>query len=336
MIAGSIPNQTHPRIRPLDPARDLGQLADLIEEAFQQELTEEGMRVLREIRILSRLGPLTYLLGGLGPGPEGMLTGFVWEEDRQLVGNVTVTRASVHAAHWQISNVAVRARYRRQGIARSLVETALGHVDRRGGKSAYLYVRDDNLGALTLYAQLGFVEVDRITELWKQGDTARRGDRPAAQEATALERLPAARREALYTLVRLAEGAGQRWLQPARRRQYVHSADERLARWIESLFTAESTSYWGMMDGQALCAGAVLRATRLWNSAPHRLQAWVHPDWREQVEGALAADVDAICGQLARRRMRVALPECERALMDALSARGFAVVRTLVLMRREM
>ncbi|MBN1640054.1 MAG: GNAT family N-acetyltransferase [Anaerolineae bacterium] len=338
MIARSIPNQTSPCIRPLNPARDLGQLADLIEEAFQLELTAGGMQVLREIRMLSRLGPLTYLLDGLGSGAESMFTGFVWEESQQLVGNVTVTRPVGRERRWQLSNVAVRADYRRRGIARALVEAALEYILHRGGESAYLYVRDDNPGALTLYARLGFVEVDRVSELWKQAGmraTRRAADKAAAAPAV-LSRLPASRGEALYGLARLAEGPGQRWLYPAQRRQYVLPADERLLRWIESLFTAERAFYWGAMDGQTLCAGAVLRATRLWNRSPHRLQAWVHPQWRGRVEQQLAADLDAILARLAPRRAHVSLPACESTLAAALGDAGFAELRTLILMRLEL
>ena len=62
-------------IRPLDPARDLGQLADLIENAFGEELAEGGGRVLQEIRFLSMLGPLSYLFVSTGSELNGLLTG---------------------------------------------------------------------------------------------------------------------------------------------------------------------------------------------------------------------------------------------------------------------
>jgi ribosomal protein S18 acetylase RimI-like enzyme len=331
LIAGSISNSTHPHIRPLNPARDLGQLADLIEEAFERELTEGGMRVLREIRVLSRLGPLTFLLDGLGPGSESMFTGFVWEEGGRLLGNVSVSRPTGQARRWQISNVAVRAGYRRQGIARQLVEAALDHAAQRGGGNAYLFVRDDNLGALTLYAKLGFVEVDRMTEL-RRGRIAQ-GRRSAMRRAAHLHPLPPARGGDMYALVRVAEGAGPRWLAPPRRRQFAPSTDDRVLRWIESLFTGERTSQWAMIDGDALRAGAVLRHTRLWNRSPHRLRLWVHPEWRGRLETELAADVDAILRQLPPRRTQTTLPDREHVLTDALLDTGFARVRTLILMR---
>ena len=52
-------------IRPLHPARDLDGLACLIEQAFGEELSEGGEQILRELRLLSRLGPLSLVLAGL-------------------------------------------------------------------------------------------------------------------------------------------------------------------------------------------------------------------------------------------------------------------------------
>ena len=135
-------------IRPLNPGRDLGQLADLVENAFGDELSTSGARVIREIRLLSKLGPLNYLLLGMSSEVDGMFTGFVWEQDGRVVGNVTVNRPTGHPHKWQISNVAVLDVYRRQGIGRSLVEAAVDLIVRRGGRSAYLFARDDNPSAL--------------------------------------------------------------------------------------------------------------------------------------------------------------------------------------------
>lgn len=56
----------------------------------------------------------------------------------------------------QILNVAVRARMRRRGIARSLVAFAIAAGRRRGAKIAVLEVRKSNLGARRLYESLGF------------------------------------------------------------------------------------------------------------------------------------------------------------------------------------
>ncbi len=318
-------------IRPLNPARDLGQLADLIENAFGAELTEGGQRILREIRILSWLGPLNYVLAASDPETDSMFTGFVWVADGQVIGNVTVNRPTGHAYRWQISNVAVLDRYRRQGIGRQLVEAAVEYAESHNGQTAYLFVRDDNPPAIQLYRSLGFTEVDSTTELkWRLTSQPHAGSLPDPDP------LPVAQGEALYRLVRAAEGAGRRWLYGIHRAQYVSSVEDQFGRWLESLFTGQAEYRWGMGDGRELYAAGILKHTRLWNRGPHRLQLWVHPNARGQVESALVHDVVHILSGKALRTTYVALPDCEQAAIDALMDVGFTKVRTLVLMRRDL
>ena len=125
-------------IRSVDPAYDLGQLADLLQHAFGEELTRNGEQVLRELRVLSALGPLNALFTGTGSEVGGMFTGFVWEHDGRLVGNVTVNRPTRHPARWQVSNVAVLEGYRGRGIGRQLVDAAIELILRRGGRIAVI------------------------------------------------------------------------------------------------------------------------------------------------------------------------------------------------------
>ena len=316
-------------IRPLNPARDLGQLADLIENAFGHELSEDGMRVLREIRLLSWLGPLNYLLDGSSSDIDRMFSGFVWEQNGRVVGNVTVNRPTGHASRWQISNVAVLDRFRRRGIGQKLVAAAIDLVLKRGGQTVYLFVRDDNPAALRLYRAFGFTEVDRTTDL----QLAPLPVRASPPHTQLLHPLRPAHGHSLYDLVRRAEGTGRRWLYTIRRSQYVESPDQRLLRRIESLFTAETRLCWGVHDETDMRAAVILRATRLWNLRPHRLQLWVHPNWRGRIEDRLVQDIVSILSQSAARATLVSLPDCEERAIEALLGHGFCQVRTLMLMR---
>jgi ribosomal protein S18 acetylase RimI-like enzyme len=319
-------------IRPLNPARDLGQLADLIENAFGHELTDDGMRVLREIRLLSWLGPLNVLLDGSSSDIDGMFRGFVWEQDGRVVGNVTVNRPTGHTSRWQISNVAVLDRFRRQGIGQKLVEAAIDLVVKRGGQTAYLLVRHDNPAALRLYRAFGFAEVDRTTDLKLDPLPVR----ASPLRTQLLHRLRPAQEHSLYDLVRRAEGTGRRWLYTIRRSQYVQSPDQRLLRRLESLFTSETRLCWGTHDETDMHAAMILRATRLWNMRPHRLQLWVHPNWRGRIEDRLAQDIVSILSQSAVRATLVSLPDCEERAIEALIEHGFRQVRTLILMRLDV
>jgi hypothetical protein len=80
-------------------------------------------------------------------------------------------------------------------------------------------------------------------------------------------------------------------------------------------------------------AAVILRATRLWNPRPHRLQLWVDPNWRGRIEDRLAQDIVSILSQSAARATLISLPGCEERAIEALHRHGFQQVRTLILMR---
>ncbi len=65
----------------------------------------------------------------------------------------------VDEAH--IATIAVHPDFRRRGIARELMVTAIRECITHGAVSATLEVRQHNLGAITLYRQLGFEAVGR-------------------------------------------------------------------------------------------------------------------------------------------------------------------------------
>ena len=138
-------------LRPLDSRRDLGQVADLIEESFAGELEPGGLAALRDMRLLSRMGPLVGLAARSDPTLEDVLGGFVWVEEDRVVGNVTLQRLDLYGNRWQIANVAVHRPYRGRGIGRALVDAALERITLRGGSWALLQVRTDNEIARKLY-----------------------------------------------------------------------------------------------------------------------------------------------------------------------------------------
>lgn len=69
--------------------------------------------------------------------------------------------ASERDGEYLIANLAVGKEYRRQGLARELVERALEKGKERGASYAVLEVRESNLGAIGLYECLGFRVVQK-------------------------------------------------------------------------------------------------------------------------------------------------------------------------------
>jgi ribosomal protein S18 acetylase RimI-like enzyme len=298
--------------------------------------------VLRELRLLGRLGPLSVLLLAMSSPVDGLLNGFVYEQDGKVVGNVTLSRPTGHAHRWQVSNVAVLDAYRGQGIGRSLVETALDAIQQRGGRVAYLYVRDDNPAAVHLYESMGFVALDHLTDLVPAGQALRsEADRPPESVADAelglLRRLRASEGQALYELVGQARGAGQKWLGLPRRRRFVRTADERFFQWLSALWRGPRETFWGASPtNRSLLAGMSVREASGWERKPHRIEIWVHPSYRGRLEHKLAQDVTTLVARLAPHRVFLSLSASEQAMIDALLERPFSRARTLILMRLEL
>ncbi len=80
----------------------------------------------------------------------------VAEEDGQVygyVGSQTVLDES------DMMNVAVDPRFRRQGIARALIETLIAELSKMGSRCLRLEVRVSNENARALYARMGFQQL---------------------------------------------------------------------------------------------------------------------------------------------------------------------------------
>ncbi len=156
---------SHPNLRQMDPARDLAAIAHVIEVAFANELSPGGHAIMRDLRMLNTFGPFVWLFSLAMPSLRDMFGGYVWVQDGQLVGNITLTRLDELGKQWVISNVAVLPEYRRQAIAYKMMQAVIYHVQLQGGKRIQLQVRHDNDGAKALYERLGFHHLETVTEM---------------------------------------------------------------------------------------------------------------------------------------------------------------------------
>ena len=159
-VLSTMPKFDH--IRKLDLSRDLDQVADLIEICFPIHKDQDGQTYVREMRKAARDMRMMGWLNNLAEMGSQRASGFVWEQDGQIVGNLSlVPYQKDHSRIHLIANVAVHPDYRRQGIGRALTVHALTFLRRRGEKQTWLQVRDDNPGAIDLYHSVGFT--DRFT-----------------------------------------------------------------------------------------------------------------------------------------------------------------------------
>jgi len=198
-------------LRPVNLRRDLGEIADLIELCFGPTLDSSGRSAIQEMRIVSRSGPILWLVNRLGHAIPFM-RGFVWIEGDGVVGNVSITPAGFGQG-WVIANVAVHPTYRRRGIARQLMQASLAQIMQQGA-FATLQVDADNDHARRLYETLGF-RSERTFTRWRRSSHLRPPE--PLPDLPPIRRATRGQAEALYTLaqrVRPNLRGGLGWLRP--------------------------------------------------------------------------------------------------------------------------
>jgi ribosomal protein S18 acetylase RimI-like enzyme len=165
-VASSRANE---HLRRLDVRRDLARVADLVELCFFDTLDPEGRQYLNEMRRAAQSTSVLRLAGSLMEETAFMPSGYVWEEDGQLVGNCSLIPIVVEGKRgYMIANVATRPEYRGRGIATALTIASLRHASAQKLSTVWLQVREDNPSAIHIYENNGFVERLRRTG-WYSG-----------------------------------------------------------------------------------------------------------------------------------------------------------------------
>ena len=169
-------NENAMNIRKMDVRRDLNQIADLVEKSFPIHLDPDGQiyiqkmrKAARDIRLWSWLNPWTEFA-------DITASGFVWEQDDRIVGNLSLIPFQNEGRKlYLIANVAVHPTQRRRGIARALTRRAVNYLRRRNISEVWLQVREDNLHAQELYRSVGFQE-RAVRTTWRIQPCERRED----------------------------------------------------------------------------------------------------------------------------------------------------------------
>lgn len=179
---------TQGHLRRLDMRRDLVKVADLVELCFSSTLDPEGKQYLKEMRRAAQnaswLSWASYMIDESPMPPSG----YVWEEDGQLVGNLSLIPISVQGKRgYMIANVATHPNFRGRGIARALTLAAINNSRDRKAGSLWLQVRDDNPSAIHIYETTGFIERLRRTS-WYSGPTL--PEHPTPEEVRISKRRP--------------------------------------------------------------------------------------------------------------------------------------------------
>ncbi len=160
-----LPAAAQGHLRTIEVWRDLSGIADLIELCFRDTLDADGLHYLDEMRSSARYNRFWNWMSTAAEQAANLpVTGFVWEENKRLVGNLSLVSIEVLGKRsYLIANVAVHPDFRGRGIGRMLTATAVDYVMLRGMATVWLQVRADNPSAIHIYQSLGFVERARRT-----------------------------------------------------------------------------------------------------------------------------------------------------------------------------
>ncbi len=307
--------------RPVHPRRDLAAIADLIEFAFADTLDAGGRSAIRDMRLLSRSGPLLWLVARLNHAIP-LMRGFVWIEQGQLVGNVSLAPTG-HDRGWVIANVAVYPAYRRRGIARQLMDTALEWAAQQG-EYATLQVDADNAAARTLYESLGFKTL-RTFSRWRRAAHLRPPlEFPNLPDIHRVRRRESEHLYELATYTRPNETGGLGWLRPTQRSAL---RPPRLGS-VSFLLSGQRAEYWGVQQANPPQIKAALGLYHRIEGLTTLFDLLVQPDVQGQLEGPMLNYL--LCNLVNRRQSLVTdHPADDEAASEQLYTQHFRVERTL-------
>jgi len=310
-------------VRPVNPARDMAAIVELIAMGFERELDPQGRKMLAQMRQAARHRVLASLAGTVNADS----TGFVWVEGRRVVGNLSLRNALPGRTRGEmIGNVVVHPDYRGMGIGRALVEAAIDAAQLHQSRWIGLEVRNDNPVAAGLYARYGFREVGRQLHLLRPADVPW----PVFDGPSRAWRTSQPNDRLLWAdLANAIYPEKQRWVLEVRPSLYKFGGFERkLNLWLS-----------GMQEQAWLCGEQRAQlALRVKTERRHKFHFWdvlAHP-----AEDDLAARALVAKACVATRRFRfwpvIAFVPEDTALTRMLFNVGFKVHRALVQMMLEL
>jgi ribosomal protein S18 acetylase RimI-like enzyme len=317
-------------LRQANLPKDLGAIADLIEIAFASSMDSSGRAAVREMRSLGRSGPLIWALASLDRTIRSLSYGYVWIDSAsgELVGNVSSYPSDYDPNVWIIANVAVHPNFRRQGIARKMMEAAMESAVQRQAREIILQVEERNTGAQRLYGQLGFHALRGFTH-WRRRTYRDLPDiEPNLEKITLRQGREWKAELALAQQIRPNERGGLGWQRPTEEQTFRPGILARLNRFI----LGRNITRWVMRsdEDERLLASAPVE-TRF-GSTYARVDLLVSPEQQGQLEKPL---LNFVIRHLAERRHGILIhhPSDDEAANRIFEEYDFEHLRSLVHMR---
>jgi ribosomal protein S18 acetylase RimI-like enzyme len=315
-------------LRPTNPARDLYQIAELVELCFGDRLDSNGRSAVDEMKVIGRLGPLLWLLTPFDWLGLGLGRGYVWRSGKRVIGNVSLHPGAVHpwlGRGWLIANVAVHPDHRRRGIARTLMQAALELVTRLGGHWAALQVEAENTPAIALYESLGFQTHEPLSQ-WENDRTLTFTSMREGDAWPVRRRRPADAPAEVDLVFRRARIGAMAWTQPL---EHHGVAGNPLWSWLDAL----STDRWVLPDPAHpdRLLGSIWVESSGWGRS--RLTLFLDPALNDsQAKLALLRHVFSL-PDMEGRYVRLETTADDESISELLKSLRFRTTRTLVQMR---
>jgi ribosomal protein S18 acetylase RimI-like enzyme len=328
----------HFGLRPMDPMRDLKGVADLIEEAFADDLDHSGQSALRELRWLSYLKPILWWMVMFSSDHNDFLSGFVWEEDRKIVGNITVNRTAPGSRRWLISNLAVAKNYRGRGIARGLMYAGLELVKEYHGSAVSLQVRADNTPAKNLYESLNFKAISGTTYLrLRRIPHVDRSELPLLPKEVILRprHFDSIDARQAYQLASAAVPSEVQKEWPLRQSRFrLDSQEQWLTNFCHSFVGSGPAAHWVVENGHSFIATLDIRPGVFGRN--HQLELVVHPEWRSYLEKPLISRALNYLSRWRNKGIALKHPADHVEAIETYKEFGFEESQTLIWMKQDM
>lgn len=313
-------------LRPVDIARDLPQIVELLKTVFGDTLDGNEQHVFGD----GGGKAANELYYRFHPSAQRLLNGFVWQEDGRIVGNATVL-ATKSWDRYLVANVAVHPSYRRRGIARALMRAITASIQSRGGRVILLQVVKDNHSAIDLYHSLGYTYIGNMTTWYVMASRIRQIP-DLIGEGTYIDvcQLPDGRWREAYELDISHVQADLNWPEPLQPDAYHRT----LWRKTSDFLNGRLYEGWAVLDSGNRLAGLTTIAGE-WGRS-HVLTLRVRPDSAGSLERPLLAKAIRRLHLLPRRNVRVDHPETDEATGQLLRDANFSVQRVLTHMRLDI
>lgn len=307
-------------IRPINLGRDVPAILKLLNLVFSPTLDAS------ERQSLNTLSSQPYLVMRLGHATSPFSPGFVWVEQGNIIGNVSLipTKQNYRVI---VANVAVHPDHRRRGIAQRLMETSLNHLVNHRVRTVMLQVDVDNGSASRLYERLNFHTIG--TQTYWQCSAGRVREITSNKYQRAIRPLRRNEYKRAFELDAAVRNVELNWPDPLLPNAYRVGLQ---SMWHNFMY-GKAMETWVLPDPQdrMLAIGSIRSE---WGKA-HKLSLRC-PETHSDLARPLLAKLLRRLGYLRRRSVAVEHAAYDEVMNQLLNAANFRPKRTLSTMKLSM